>query len=134
MRDCISKKYYETNITENIINDFIKYIFNNKNEILKYVDNVDKPRLLKLYQFLNYMKNNDSNNFLLNKEIKRHLISPSLIIKNNMSINFRHIHSLFEYYISKKNILIDYTLYLLSYNTHTTFYTPYYNLGIYDDL
>ncbi len=130
MRDCISKKYYETNITEIMINDFIKYIFNNKNEILKYVDNVDKPRLLKLYQFLYMMKNNDC----LNIEIKRHLISPSLIIKNDMSKNFRHIHSLFEYYIYKNDKLPDYTSYLLSYNTHTSFYTPYYNLGIYDEL
>ncbi len=126
----MTKRYYELNITEYKINDFLDYIFQNKNEILGYVDKIDKPRLNKLYQYLDLMKDNDN----LNKIIKKILISPTLIISNELAINFRHIHGLFEYYIYKHNILNEYDMYLKSYSTYTRFSSPFYNIYIDDEL
>jgi len=130
MRHSMTKKYYENKITNNIINDFLDYSFKNKNEILNYVDKIDNPRLNKLYQYLELMKNNDS----LNRIIKKILLSPTLIISNDLAINLRHIHGLFEYYIYKNDLLIDYDLYLKSYSSYSQFSSPYYNVYIDDEL
>jgi hypothetical protein len=124
-----TKKYYQLSITDDIINNFLDYINKNDKKILSYLDKIDKPRLIKLYQFLNLMRNNDG----FNDSLKHILVSPTLIMRNDINKNYRHIHGLFEYFIYKNDILPDYNMYLRTYQSYHNFSLPYYNIFIDDE-